>query len=440
MSEHRGAITHEGERYPSPRARPRYSTASRRSPGTRVQVGERLWWARIPLPMELNHINVWLHRRRRRLDAGRHRHGRADACREAWGTLEAQHLGGRPLRRMFITHDHPDHMGLSPWLAVAPRRRGVDVGAFAHRVGGRLSRGGARRRCASARMHSAFSNGMHIALGRRRSARPRRAGATTGSPAAAARGRACVDGDTLDGRRPPTGDLIETDGHCRGHLCLHDAAGEVLISGDQVLPAISPNVSVISSRPDADPLREFLASLARLEQCAADTLVLPSHGRPFRGLHRRIADCARTMRTHHRQQLAALVAACSRAAPAVRAAAGDVRATAQAASTVSSRWARPCRLHPALARRCCSARSRRRRRRALRRPASQAAGAASMDGPHSGPRRPQEDRLRHLQDSWPGPAAARSGILRNPVLLLFRAPADMQERYEAAAVESLAQA
>jgi glyoxylase-like metal-dependent hydrolase (beta-lactamase superfamily II) len=65
-------------------------------------------------------------------------------------------------------------------------------------------------------------------------------------------------------------------------------------------------VSVISSRPDADPLREFLASLARLDRCAEDTLVLPSHGRPFRGLHRRTAD----LRAHHRQQLASLEAAC----------------------------------------------------------------------------------------------------------------------------------
>jgi glyoxylase-like metal-dependent hydrolase (beta-lactamase superfamily II) len=117
--------------------------------------------------------------------------------------------------------------------------------------------------------------------------------------------RACVNGEVVEagGRR---WDLIETDGHCRGHLCLHDAAGEVLISGDQVLPTISPNVSVISIRPDGDPLRDFLTSLARLEQCAEGTLVLPSHGRPFRGLHRRIAN----VREHHHQQLATLRAAC----------------------------------------------------------------------------------------------------------------------------------
>jgi glyoxylase-like metal-dependent hydrolase (beta-lactamase superfamily II) len=101
--------------------------------------------------------------------------------------------------------------------------------------------------------------------------------------------------------------VVETAGHCRGHLCLHDAERRLLISGDQVLPTISPNVSVLSSAPQADPLRDFLASLERLRQCDAETLVLPSHGRPFRGLHRRIADLA----GHHDQQLAALREFCA---------------------------------------------------------------------------------------------------------------------------------
>jgi glyoxylase-like metal-dependent hydrolase (beta-lactamase superfamily II) len=100
--------------------------------------------------------------------------------------------------------------------------------------------------------------------------------------------------------------VIETSGHCRGHLCLYDARHAVLISGDQVLPTISPNVSVLQSRPDADPLREFLESLARLEQCAPETLVLPSHGRPFHGLHRRIE----VLRSHHLEQLERLHEAC----------------------------------------------------------------------------------------------------------------------------------
>jgi glyoxylase-like metal-dependent hydrolase (beta-lactamase superfamily II) len=64
---------------------------------------------------------------------------------------------------------------------------------------------------------------------------------------------------------------------------------------------------VLSSAPEADPLREFLASLQRLGDCHPDTLVLPSHGRPFRGLHRRVAD----LTAHHQQQLEALRVFCA---------------------------------------------------------------------------------------------------------------------------------
>jgi glyoxylase-like metal-dependent hydrolase (beta-lactamase superfamily II) len=118
--------------------------------------------------------------------------------------------------------------------------------------------------------------------------------------------RGCADGDELAGAGR-SWRLIETDGHCRGHLCLYDAANEVLISGDQVLPQISPNVSVITSRPEGNPLRDFLTTLAKLEQsCVERTLVLPSHGKPFRGLHRRID----VVRSHHLQQLDLLRETC----------------------------------------------------------------------------------------------------------------------------------
>jgi glyoxylase-like metal-dependent hydrolase (beta-lactamase superfamily II) len=80
-------------------------------------------------------------------------------------------------------------------------------------------------------------------------------------------------------------------GHSPEHLCLYCRELEVLISGDQVLPKISSNVSVFPTEPDADPLSEWLASLAALRQEVPDAvLVLPSHNEPFYGLHARLAD------------------------------------------------------------------------------------------------------------------------------------------------------
>ena len=76
-------------------------------------------------------------------------------------------------------------------------------------------------------------------------------------------------------------------------------AADVLISGDQVLPKITTNVSVWPEQPHANPLRLYLDSLDRFEPLPATTLVLPSHGLPFRGLRARLAE----LRDHHAARL-----------------------------------------------------------------------------------------------------------------------------------------
>jgi glyoxylase-like metal-dependent hydrolase (beta-lactamase superfamily II) len=90
-------------------------------------------------------------------------------------------------------------------------------------------------------------------------------------------------------------------------ICLFDPAQNVLIAGDQILPRISPNVSVWPAEPEANPLAEFLSSLARFRELPEDCLVLPSHGPPFRGLHARIDRLA----LHHQERLAATLEACA---------------------------------------------------------------------------------------------------------------------------------
>jgi glyoxylase-like metal-dependent hydrolase (beta-lactamase superfamily II) len=90
-------------------------------------------------------------------------------------------------------------------------------------------------------------------------------------------------------------------------MSLHCAALGLLISGDMVLPRISTNVSVIDLEPEANPLPLYLASIERMRALPADTLVLPSHGKPFRGLHRRIAQ----LKAHHDDRFADLLTACA---------------------------------------------------------------------------------------------------------------------------------
>jgi glyoxylase-like metal-dependent hydrolase (beta-lactamase superfamily II) len=101
--------------------------------------------------------------------------------------------------------------------------------------------------------------------------------------------------------------IYETYGHAEGHQCLGSAARKILISGDQVLPTISSNVSFNGRGQDRNPLNSYLESLERLGDLDAQTLVLPSHGRPFFGLQARAADLI----AHHREHLAAMEKACS---------------------------------------------------------------------------------------------------------------------------------
>ena len=117
--------------------------------------------------------------------------------------------------------------------------------------------------------------------------------------------RRLLDGLTLTiGSR--TWRCIAGYGHAPEHMALYDEQGGVLISGDMVLPRISTNVSVYETEPEGDPLSLFLSSLDRYLALPANTLVLPSHGEPFIGLHTRVAQ----LKQHHAERLAELIQAC----------------------------------------------------------------------------------------------------------------------------------
>jgi len=102
-------------------------------------------------------------------------------------------------------------------------------------------------------------------------------------------------------RRISDGDEIEIGGriwraiigrgHSPEHLCLHCPQLALMISGDQVLPRITSNVSVFPTEPQADPLADWLASIIEVgRRVPEDVLVLPSHNEPFRGLHARLGE------------------------------------------------------------------------------------------------------------------------------------------------------
>ncbi len=263
-------------------------------PGTTLSVAPGVRWVRMPLPFALDHINLWL------LDDG---DGVAlvdtgvglPETRALWETLFRTELDGRPLTRVIVTHFHPDHMGNAGWFA---ERDGVDVwctepewraAQTAWRNNGSHA---VERRLAHYRRHG-FADDAIERFRERGHHYPRMV------PTLAPAVQHLADGDTvvIGGRR---WDVFTVQGHAPDHACLWNREDDVLISGDQVLPKITTNVSVWPERPASNPLREYLDSLERFEPMHGDTLVLPSHGLPFRGLHARLAG----LRGHHDARLA----------------------------------------------------------------------------------------------------------------------------------------
>jgi len=115
----------------------------------------------------------------------------------------------------------------------------------------------------------------------------------------------------IDGEEFPIGDynwrVITGAGHSPEHAALWCKDLNVLISGDQVLPRISTNVSLQCNEPDGNPLRLYLDSLEKFRDLPKDAFILPSHDRPFYGLHDRID----ALGEHHADRLDAAVKACA---------------------------------------------------------------------------------------------------------------------------------
>ena len=294
-------VTTEGETFPSDPQRLRYVDLAAPLAGRSIEVAAGVRWARIPLPIELDHINVWL------IIAG-------DGCiivdtgigasigKDAWEEIERDVFAKYPPRGLFVTHIHPDHIGLAAWLQ---RRFEIPVwmSARTHAMARVLF--GLEPPPEESVVDAFFrSHGLQDVASVAPLFRPERfARITSGMPTV---DRLIADGEVMawgDGRWR----AMQTDGHAEGHLCLCNETARVLICGDQVLPTISSNVSYTLRSGDPDPLGSYLASLQRLRALPHDTLALPSHGRPFYGLQLRIDD----LTSHHEQQLASVEKVCS---------------------------------------------------------------------------------------------------------------------------------
>jgi glyoxylase-like metal-dependent hydrolase (beta-lactamase superfamily II) len=267
-------------------------------PGTTLEVAPGVRWLSMPLPFQLDHINLWLLE-----DEGGWTIvdcGIGDsATRGLWERIFAII---QPIKRVIVTHYHPDHAGNAGWLC---QRFGVELwttqGEYltAHAV--RTSGAG----YTSEAVLSVFNkNGLDPERSRAMAAmrgNNRYAELVPDFPHAY---RRIIEGDRLRiGARE--WQAIIGHGHAPEHLSLFSEELNVVIAGDMLLSTISTNVSVWSIDPEGDPLRLFLESVARYRDLPQDVLVLPSHGKPFRGAHARVAQ----LEQHHEQRLKELLEA-----------------------------------------------------------------------------------------------------------------------------------
>ena len=261
--------------------------------GHSIEVAPGVMWMRMPMGGKLDHVNVWAIKDDTHegggngwavVDSGMHTEQTVAAWQAQFAAATAKNEGHSRLTRVLITHMHPDHVGMAGWLvqkfgcrlwmtqleylncrvlvADTGREAPPDALQFYQRAGWSAE--------AMAVYKTRFGN-----FGKRIFELPQSY-------------RRVVDGDLFQIGQHEWRVVVGT-GHSPEHACYYCPALNVLISGDQVLPRISSNVSVHPTEPDSNPMLDWLTSIDKIRREVPDSvLVLPSHHDCFRGLHARL--------------------------------------------------------------------------------------------------------------------------------------------------------
>ena len=261
----------------------RYEFEQKPEIGNTFEVANGVHWLRMPLPFSLAHINLWL------LEDG---DGWVvvdsglgdDATKNIWEKTFSGVMDDKPVNHVVITHMHPDHVGCAGWLSdrfnVAlwmTREEYAMCRVLVSDTGRPAPDAGTRFYTAAGYAPEALEHYRKIFgfFGKY----------VTPLPDSYRR--------LYDGQKGPVGnrewEVVVGRGHSPEHACFYNQEMNLLISGDQILPAISSNVSVYPLEPEANPLKDWIDSLRAItERVPEDVLVLPAHGKPFRGAHERI--------------------------------------------------------------------------------------------------------------------------------------------------------
>ncbi len=268
-------------------------------PGTATQVADGIFWISVPVPfVGLKQVNLWLLRDGpgwTMIDCGYGKPEVRERLEQVWSSV----LGGRPITRLIVTHFHPDHAGNSgfiaerwglrpwmtqtEWLTAHLARADKDTDAIPARANFYRRHGlGEPQVQQFLKEVLLYRHGVDL---------------------------------PHDYRRLHNGDLIAIGddrwrvvvgaGHSPEHVSLYCSGRRILIAGDQILPAITTNVSTWHSEPEFDAVGAFLATCKTfLDLLAPDTLILPSHRKPFLNVRRRLRELA----VHHAERLNLMLA------------------------------------------------------------------------------------------------------------------------------------
>ncbi|RVV97838.1 MBL fold metallo-hydrolase [Mesobaculum littorinae] len=261
----------------------RYPVDTPPAPGAATEIAPGVLWLRIPLPWALDHVNVYA------LDDG-------DAwtildtgldtpeIREVWETALAGPLAGKPVARVVLSHNHPDHVGLAAWFAAGGAEIVTTRTAY---LLTRMLQLDVQDRPLPETLAFWRAAGMADEVyAERAAARPMNFADITGTlPLGYTR---IVEGGCIrmGGR---DWDIRMGNGHAPEHATFWSRDDDLVLGGDQLLPSISPNIGAHATEPLADPVAGWLESCERFATLATETqLVLPGHKLPYRGLPTRL--------------------------------------------------------------------------------------------------------------------------------------------------------